>query len=258
MKEPEANQQGLKKDEMTYFGYRQVLADEKAKLVNQHFSAIARRYDLMNSILSFGLHHFWKKTAVRMLGLKSGDWVIDVCGGTADLALIASRITGPTGRVIVYDINRNMIEAGRAKIVHACMGEIICWIQGDAEQISCPDHSFDAAMVGFGIRNVTHMESAFREMCRILRPGGKMMCLEFSRPTSPWFRLLYDLYSFTIMPLAGKAFAGSKEAYTYLFESIRMFPSPEALASLLEETGFSRVTFHNLTRGIAVIHLGVK
>jgi demethylmenaquinone methyltransferase/2-methoxy-6-polyprenyl-1,4-benzoquinol methylase len=243
---------------MVRVGYPLVPAGEKDKIVQQHFTSIARRYDLMNSILSFGLHHHWKRTAVRMLELKEGDRVIDVCGGTADLAILAARQIGPSGQIIVYDINRAMIEAGRPKVTNTPFaGRVLC-VQGDAEQISCADQSFDAAMVGFGVRNLTHMERGFREMYRVLKPGGKMMCLEFSKPSSLWFRLLYDLYSRAFMPLAGRLFADSREAYTYLFESIRTFPSPEILTSMLEEIGFSQVTYCKLTRGVAVIHLGVK
>jgi demethylmenaquinone methyltransferase/2-methoxy-6-polyprenyl-1,4-benzoquinol methylase len=244
--------------EKVYAGYKQVPAGEKERIVQQHFTTIARRYDLMNSILSFGLHHLWKRTAVKVLGLKAGDRVIDVCGGTADLAILAANDVGPSGRIIVYDINREMMKAGRPKVVNSPFAGRILWVQGDAEQISCADQSCDAAMVGFGIRNLTHPEKGFREMYRVLKSGGKLMCLEFSKPSSLWFRLLYDLYSRAFMPLAGRLFADSREAYTYLFESIRTFPSPEILTSILEETGFSEVTYHRLTKGVAVIHLGVK
>jgi demethylmenaquinone methyltransferase/2-methoxy-6-polyprenyl-1,4-benzoquinol methylase len=254
----EHSKSGMNQNEKTYVGYRQVHTSEKGKVVQQHFTSIARRYDLMNSILSFGLHRLWKRTAVKTLKLKEGDRIIDVCGGTGDLALLAARTIGHAGRVVVYDMNRAMLEAGRPKAVRAPFGETISWVQGDAENLSCADQSFDAAMVGFGVRNLTHLEKGLREMHRVLKPGGKLMCLEFSKPPALWFRLLYDLYSYTIMPLAGMIFAGSREAYTYLFESIRMFPSPEALASLLEEIAFSQVTYHKLTNGIAVIHLGMK
>jgi demethylmenaquinone methyltransferase/2-methoxy-6-polyprenyl-1,4-benzoquinol methylase len=243
---------------MTYAGYRKVPASEKGKIVQQHFTAIARRYDLMNSILSLGLHRLWKRTAVKTLKLKEGDRIIDVCGGTGDLALLAARTIGHAGRVVVYDMNRAMMEAGRSKAADAPLAEKICWVQGDAERISFRDYSFDAAMVGFGVRNLTHMEEGFIEMYRVLKPGGKLMCLEFSKPSSSLFRFLYDLYSFTVIPLAGKLFTGSREAYTYLFESIRMLPSPEDISSLLEKIGFSQVIHHKLTNGIAVIHLGVK
>jgi len=245
-------------EETTFFGYQEVPAGEKLRLVRHHFNTVAGRYDLMNSVLSFGLHHLWKRTAVRMLGLSAGEWVIDVCGGTGDLSFLAAKAVGPRGRVVLYDINRPMMEAGRPKAIGSLLAERILWVQGDAEEISFDDGIFDAAMVGFGIRNLTHMEKGFKEMYRLLKPGGRLMCLEFSRPTAPWFRFLYDLYSFTLMPLAGMIVVGSRRAYTYLPESIRMFPSPERLASMLEERGLSQVTYRKLTNGIAVIHLGVK
>ncbi len=245
-------------DESASFGYQQVPAQEKVKLVQRHFDSIAVKYDFMNSLLSFGLHYLWKRAAVKMLDLKPADRVIDVCGGTADLAILAARCVGPEGRVIVYDFNRAMMEAGKNKVRSALLDARIKYIQGDAEQISFPDGQFDAAMVGFGIRNLTHREKGFAEMYRVLKPGGKMMCLEFSRPTATVFRWLYDMYSFYIMPFAGKLFTGSRTAYTYLPESIRVFPSPEQLSTLLEKIGFTQVTYCKLTNGIAVVHLGVK
>lgn len=243
---------------VAHFGYRQVPAAEKWKLVHQHFDTVARRYDLMNTLLSFGLHHLWKWAAVRQLRLKPGDRVIDVCGGTADLAILAAKAVGASGRVVVYDINRAMMEAGRPKVAHSTLAPRIRYLQGDAERLSCPDASFDAAMVGFGIRNLTHPELGFREMHRVLKPGGKLMCLEFSRPVTPWFRRLYDFYSFHVMPAVGKLMVGSWQAYTYLPESIRMFAQPQELCALLAGLGFSRVRHRRLTNGIAVIHLAVK
>ncbi|MCX5896223.1 MAG: bifunctional demethylmenaquinone methyltransferase/2-methoxy-6-polyprenyl-1,4-benzoquinol methylase UbiE [Proteobacteria bacterium] len=245
-------------DEIASFGYQQVPAKEKVKLVQRHFDSIAAKYDFMNSLLSFGLHYLWKRTAIKMLGLKPGDRVIDVCGGTADLAILAARYVGPGGRVMVYDFNRAMMEAGKNKVRSALLDARIKFIQGDAEQISFPDGQFDAAMVGFGIRNLTHREKGFAEMYRVLKPGGKLLCLEFSRPTAPVFRWLYDMYSFYIMPFVGKLFTGSRQAYTYLPESIRVFPSPDELSTLLETIGFTQVTYRKLTNGIAVVHLGVK
>lgn len=239
------------------FGYRLVPEEEKFRYVLHHFDSIAGKYDWMNSLLSFGLHHWWKKQAVKSLELKAGDWVIDVCGGTADLAIRAAQAVGPTGRVVLYDINRAMMEAGRLKVSRAAAG-IVEYVQGDAEGMAYPDGKFDAAMVGFGIRNLTHMEKGFQEMHRVLRPGGKLMVLEFSRPPGAFFRWLYDVYSFHLMPLAGRILAGSREAYTYLPESIRLFPLPEQLTAILEEIGFSSVTYQALTQGIAVIHNGIK
>jgi len=244
--------------ETAYFGYRRVAATDKGLLVSKHFNTVAARYDLMNTLLSFGLHHLWKRTAVKMLGLKDGDRVLDVCGGTGDLALLAARVVGPRGRVLIYDINRAMLAAGRPKIARSPLAPRIIYLQGDAERLSCPDASFDAAMVGFGIRNLTHPENGFQEMHRILKPGGSLMCLEFSQPTWAWFRWLYDLYSFYFMPLAGRIMVGSWQAYTYLPESIRMFARPRELSGVLEEIGFSKVRFRRLSNGIAAVHVGVK
>ena len=245
-------------DETANFGYQKVPAQEKVKLVQKHFDSIARKYDFMNTLLSFGLHYLWKRTAVKMMGLKQGSKVLDVCGGTSDLAILAARYVGSEGKVIVYDFNRAMMEAGKSKVQKVLLAARIRYIQGDAEQISFPDRQFDAAMVGFGIRNLTHMEKGFAEMYRVLKPGGTLMCLEFSRPANPLFRLLYDTYSFYIMPFIGQLLAGSRLAYTYLPESIRLFPPPDELSAILRNIGFSTVTWRRLTNGIAVAHVGEK
>jgi demethylmenaquinone methyltransferase / 2-methoxy-6-polyprenyl-1,4-benzoquinol methylase len=248
----------LIENQTTHFGYRQVSAAEKGRLVHRHFDTVARKYDLMNTLLSFGLHHVWKWLAVRMMAIKPGDRVIDVCGGTADLAIRAAKAAGHTGRVTVYDINWAMMAAGWPKVVNSSLASRIDYIQGDAEHLSCPEASFDAAMVGFGIRNLTHPEAGFREILRVLKPGGTMMCLEFSRPKTAWFRKLYDFYSFYIMPAAGKIMVGSWDAYTYLPESIRMFSQPGELTSTLVAIGFTQVRYRRLNNGIAVIYLGVR
>jgi len=245
-------------EEKTSFGFRTVLVREKAAYVLRHFNSIAVKYDSMNTILSFGLHYLWKRQSVKALGLKPGYRVIDVCGGTGDLSILAARAVGPMGRVVLYDINRAMIEGARSKVSRASLADRIISVQGDAESLSLPEGRFDAAMVGFGIRNLTHMERGLAEMHRVLKPGGWMMCLEFSIPTSSWFRFLYDIYSFHIMPLAGKLLAGTREAYLYLPVSIRKFPPPYEFAAMLKEVGFSKVTYRSLTNGIAVIYTGVK
>ena len=242
----------------TYFGYESVARDQKTDRVIQHFNSVARHYDFMNSLLSFGIHHLWKRTAVRMMEVAPGDKILDVCGGTADLAILAAGDAGPAGGVVVYDINRAMIQAGLHKVAGKEIAPRIGYVQGNAETISFPDGYFEAAMVGFGIRNVTNMKKGFEEMYRVLKPGGKMMCLEFSKPTFPPFRWLYDIYSFHIMPFLGELIAGSRKAYTHLPESIRMFPLPDELSDMLTGIGFSRVSYRNLTNGIAVIHLAIK
>ena len=246
------------KDHLASFGYIQVPEHEKVKWVRRHFDTVARQYDFMNTLLSFGIHHLWKRTAINMMKLKKGDLVLDVCGGTGDLSLLAAAKIGFSGKVFLYDINRMMMKRGQGKVRNSVFNENIFFIQGDAEQISFPDGSLDAATIGFGIRNLTHMELGFKEIYRILKPGGRFMCLEFSRPTAAWFRWVYDMYSFTIMPLLGQIITGSRKAYTYLPESIRLFPQPDELADTLGSIGFSNISYRRLTNGIAVAHLASK
>lgn len=230
----------------------------KARVVQRHFSAIAARYDLANDILSLGLQRAWKRLAVRMLGLRRGEVVLDVCGGTADLARLAVAAMEGTGRALVYDFNREMLAVGRNKARGSPLAAHLTWIQGDAEELSLKTGSVDAAIVGFGVRNLSHWERGFQEMHRVLKPGGRLVCLEFSQPPARWFRLLYDLYSFTCIPLVGKLLAGSWEAYSYLAASIRAFPSPGELVKVLEGLGFAQVACRPLTQGIAFLHEGIK
>jgi demethylmenaquinone methyltransferase / 2-methoxy-6-polyprenyl-1,4-benzoquinol methylase len=243
---------------MVHIGYREIPAGEKAAWVSGQFDAVAGRYDFMNSLLSLGIHHVWKSAAVRMMGLKEGDRVLDLCGGTGDLALRAAPRVGDRGRVINYDINHRMMSVSCAKVQRTRLTDRIYHVRGDAERIAFPADVFDAAMVGFGIRNLTRLRQGFGEMRRVLKPGGTMMCLEFSRPAAPWFRRLYDFYSFRIMPRAGALLGGTREAYTYLPESIRLFPPQDELAALLTDMGYQAVRYRNLTGGIAAVHLAVK
>lgn len=246
------------REPVAFFGYQTILEKEKTQWVLRHFNSVAKQYDFMNTLLSFGIHHAWKRAAVRMMGLRPGGRVIDVCGGTGDLALLAARNVGPGGDVTIYDINRAMIQAGQEKIARSETTGRIRAVEGNAEEISFPDDTFDAAMVGYGIRNVTRMEKGFEEMYRVLKPGGKLMCLEFSKPTNPVFRWLYDFYSFHIMPFLGEMIVGSRKAYTHLPESIRTFPMPDELCTVLERIGFTQVSYRRQTNGISVVHVGVK
>ncbi len=243
---------------MTHFGFLSVPEDEKVKWVRRHFNSVARKYDSMNTLLSMGIHYQWKRMAVAMMGLREGDHVLDVCGGTGDLSRMAAEKIAPSGRVLLYDINWEMMSAGRPKTNGSPLRGKVAWVQGDAEKIALSDCSFDAAMVGFGIRNLTHFEQGFREMYRVLKPGGTFMCLEFSEPVTPWFKHLYDFYSFHIMPYIGRIFANCQPAYTYLPESIRLFPNPDRLKGILEDIGFHNVKYRRLTDGIAVAHVGKK
>jgi demethylmenaquinone methyltransferase / 2-methoxy-6-polyprenyl-1,4-benzoquinol methylase len=231
---------------------------KKSQLILGYFNAVARKYDMMNTLLSFGIHHIWKRIAVRMLGLNRGDRVLDVCGGTGDLAVLAARAVSSTGLVTLYDFSIAMINAGRFKKNNLSIRKRIQYIQGDVQQMSFQDESFDAAVVGFGIRNVIDMKKGFKEMYRVLKPGGKMMCLEFSKPVFPLLRMVYDFYSFYIIPFLGKTMTGSRQAYIHLPKSIRTFPSPDELTDILINIGFLHSTHRKLTNGIAVIHVAKK
>ncbi len=240
------------------FGIRKYGEKDKKDAVRRHFERVAPKYDFMNSLLSFGIQHAWKRAAIRMLGVRKNDKVLDVCGGTGDLAILAARCTGPLGQVTIYDINAAMIRAGRHKIDTDPSFSHIGYVQGDAEQIAFPDDTFDCAMVGFGIRNVTHLKKGFSEMVRVLKPGGRLLCLEFSQPTNPLFRALYDFYSFNIMPALGQLLAGSAESYACLPETIRMFPLPEELSEILTRIGLRNVRWTTMTNGICAAHVGIK
>ncbi|MDM8538820.1 bifunctional demethylmenaquinone methyltransferase/2-methoxy-6-polyprenyl-1,4-benzoquinol methylase UbiE [Desulfobacterales bacterium HSG17] len=244
--------------ETANFGFEKMHETEKESRVCRHFNSVAANYDMMNTLLSFGIHYLWKQTGIKMLKLKPGDKVLDVCGGTGDLSVSASKIIGPSGQAVLYDINWEMMKAGRFKNTNADYRKNIIYVQGDAEIISFPDNTFDAVMVGYAMRNLTHMKQGFSEMHRVLKPGGRFVCLEFSKPVFPWFRLLYDFYSFKIMPWLGDLIVGSKTAYTCLPETIRLFPLPDELSSILEKIGFSKVEYKIMTNGISVVHAGEK
>jgi len=248
----------VKEDQRARFGSELLSEGDKADRVRRHFDAVASKYDLMNTLLSLGVHYLWKHRAVHMLNLNPGDRVLDVSGGTGDLSILCQRAVGPAGRVHLYDINRAMIMAGRRKGTNRAARRRICYVQGDAERIAFGDNTFDAVMIGFAVRNITHIKEAFREMVRVLKPGGKFLCLEFSRPRWTWFRRLYDFYSFNVMPVLGSVIAGNRTAYSCLPETIRWFLLPDELSDIFREVGLKSVQYRLLTNGIAVAHRAVK
>jgi demethylmenaquinone methyltransferase / 2-methoxy-6-polyprenyl-1,4-benzoquinol methylase len=231
----------------------------KEQAVQRMFSSIARRYDLNNTLLSLGLHHRWKRAAVTAAELREGDRALDLCTGTADLALLMANLVGPTGRVIGLDFNEAMIEIGRRKVLWAGLSDRVTLTLGNALSLQFQPESFDAVTVAFGVRNVADLGLVFREMWRVLKPGGRVVCLEFSRPTSAIFRWQYRLYSSRLLPYLGRIVSGDRTGvYHYLPASILEFPDQESLARLMQKSGFEDVRYQNLTGGIVAIHVGVK
>ncbi|HHL39809.1 MAG TPA: bifunctional demethylmenaquinone methyltransferase/2-methoxy-6-polyprenyl-1,4-benzoquinol methylase UbiE [Deltaproteobacteria bacterium] len=254
-KKDKAPETGEKK---TYFGNRVVAVEEKKGLVRQVFDSVADKYDLMNDLMSFGTHRLWKRFLVEKTGLRPGDRALDVAGGTADIALLMAERVGAGGRVVVYDINGEMLRVGRDKCIDRGRLDTLWFVQGDAERISFADNTFHCATVGFGIRNVTHIGDALEEMTRVVKPGGRVLCLEFSHPTSRLFSRLYDIYSFSIIPRIGERITGNREAYTYLPESIRKFPAQEEFKAMMERAGLYGVRYYNIFGGVAALHVGHK
>ena len=239
----------------THFGYREVAEEDKAKKVAGVFSSVANRYDIMNDLMSAGLHRLWKRFAVEMSAVRKGGRVLDVAGGTGDLSsLFASRV-GESGEVWLTDINRAMLERGRDRLIDA--GRLLPALQCDAERLPLPDDYFDCAIVGFGLRNMTHKDRALTEMLRVVRTGGRVLVLEFSQIWQP-LRPAYDAYSFRLLPVLGKLVTGDAESYRYLVESIRRHPGQEELKQMMEQAGCERVEYYNLTAGVVALHVGYK
>jgi demethylmenaquinone methyltransferase/2-methoxy-6-polyprenyl-1,4-benzoquinol methylase len=239
----------------THFGFAQVPAAEKSGRVAQVFRSVAPRYDTMNDVLSGGLHRLWKAAAVRHAQVRPGMRVLDVAGGTGDLSLAFARRVGPTGQVILTDINDAMLTGGRDRLLDA--GLAVASVRCDAEQLPFADASFDRVVVSFGLRNMTHKDRALASMARVLRPGGRLLVLEFSRVWAP-LAPLYDAYSLNVMPWLGERIAGDGNSYRYLAESIRMHPPQEELAAMMRAAGLARVEWFNFAAGICALHIGVR
>ena len=244
-------------DDTTHFGYRSVSSDEKAGLVRDVFDSVASRYDLMNDLMSGGLHRLWKRFTVNQAGLKPGNVALDLAGGTGDLAREFSKKVGKDGHVILADINAAMLRQGRSRLIDAGVSGNLSIAQVDAENLPFADSSFDCISIAFGLRNVTDKDAALRSMYRTLKPGGKAMILEFSEP-SPAIKPAYDLYSFKVLPMLGKLIAKDADSYQYLAESIRVHPDQETLKAMMETAGFERCRYHNLAAGIVALHIGYR
>ena len=244
-------------DNTTHFGYQDVAADEKANLVRDVFDSVASRYDIMNDLMSAGLHRLWKRHTIDQAAVRSGDVVLDLAGGTGDLALKFSQNVGPKGHVVLADINAAMLKQGRSRLVDAGVAGNLSIAQVDAQDLPFEDGTFDCITIAFGLRNVTDKDAALRSMFKVLKPGGKAMILEFSEPSKA-LKPAYDLYSFRVLPMLGRLVAGDSDSYQYLAESIRVHPDQETLKSMMEEAGFERCRYNNLAAGIVALHIGYR
>ncbi len=242
----------------THFGFEEVEVEAKAGKVANVFHSVAARYDLMNDLMSGGIHRIWKRFTIELSGVRRGHSVLDIAGGTGDLAARFSRLVGDEGRVVLADINASMLNVGRDKLIDTGHLGNIEFVQADAQYLPFPDDTFDCITIAFGLRNVTDKDLALRSMLRVLKPGGRLLVLEFSKPRNELLSKAYDGYSFRVLPLMGQLVAGDSDSYRYLAESIRMHPDQETLKEMMEDAGFSRCEYHNMTGGIVALHKGVK
>ena len=239
----------------THFGFETVDENDKARRVRGVFDSVASKYDIMNDLMSGGLHRAWKAYTIMVANLKEGDQVLDIAGGTGDLSLAFAKKVGTTGRVVHTDINEAMLRVGRDRLNDK--GILLPTVVCDAEKLPFPDQHFNLVSVAFGLRNMTHKDAALKEMCRVLKPGGKLLVLEFSKVAKP-LEKAYDWYSFNILPRIGSLVAGDADSYRYLAESIRMHPGQQELKALMQQAGFGHVDYHNMTAGVVALHVGIK
>jgi demethylmenaquinone methyltransferase / 2-methoxy-6-polyprenyl-1,4-benzoquinol methylase len=246
-------------DQTTHFGFRDVPLDDKQTLVNDVFHSVAQRYDLMNDLMSAGLHRVWKDIMINALNPPRGDRpfaLLDVAGGTGDIAFRAAAASGTGFAATVCDINSDMLRVGRARAAKRQLDDRVSFVEGNAEALAFPDRAFDAYTIAFGIRNVPRIDLALREAFRVLKPGSRFLCLEFSTVDVPGLDRIYDLFSFKVIPQLGRAVTGDADSYQYLVESIRKFPKPPAFAEMIRAAGFSRVNWQSLSGGIVALHSG--
>lgn len=242
----------------THFGFKTVPVQEKAGHVADVFHSVAGKYDLMNDLMSGGIHRLWKRYTVELSGVRSGQRVLDIAGGTGDLTVKFSRLVGPTGEVVLADINDSMLKVGRDKLTDRGAAGNVRYAQADAQYLPFPDNTFDCITIAFGLRNVTDKDLALQSMLRVLKPGGRLLVLEFSTPTSSLLGKIYDFYSFNLLPRIGQLVAHDADSYQYLAESIRMHPDQETLKTMMADAGFVNLEYHNMTGGIVALHRGFK
>jgi len=245
-------------DDTTDFGYERVKTAEKAGRVREVFDSVAAQYDLMNDLMSGGLHRLWKRFTIELSAVRSGQTVLDIAGGTGDLAAKFSKLVGADGKVILADINAAMLSVGRDRLIDKGALSNIDVVQADAQFLPFEDNSIDCITIAFGLRNVTNKAKALRSMHRVLKPGGRVLVLEFSKPTSPLLSKVYDAYSFSALPAMGKLITDDADSYRYLAESIRKHPDQESLLEMVEDAGFVDCRYHNMTGGIVAVHRGIK
>lgn len=242
----------------THFGFKSVPKEQKVAMVADVFHSVAAKYDIMNDVMSMGIHRLWKRFTIDCSGVRPGQQVLDLAGGTGDITALFSKRVGPSGKVVLADINESMLNVGRDKLRDLGLVTNIEFVQANAEALPFADNIFDIVSIGFGLRNVTDKDAALRSIFRVLKPGGRLLVLEFSKPQSEVLSKAYDLYSFRILPFMGQLIANDKESYQYLAESIRMHPDQETLKQMMQDAGFAEVSYHNLTGGIVALHRGYK
>ncbi|MFS1525117.1 bifunctional demethylmenaquinone methyltransferase/2-methoxy-6-polyprenyl-1,4-benzoquinol methylase UbiE [Microbulbifer sp. 2304DJ12-6] len=248
----------MKDRKTTHFGYQEVPVEDKAGRVAEVFHSVASRYDVMNDLMSGGIHRLWKRFTIELSGARPGQKILDIAGGTGDLSARFSRIVGAGGQVVLADINASMLEIGRDRLLDRGIAGNVAPVQADAQYLPFPDNTFDCITIAFGLRNVTDKDLALRDMLRVLKAGGRLLVLEFSKPQSRLLEKIYDQYSFRLLPLMGKLVANDADSYRYLAESIRRHPDQETLKQMMVEAGFADCEFHNMTGGIVALHRGIK
>ncbi len=244
--------------ETTDFGYQSVPKTEKEAKVADVFHSVANKYDIMNDLMSAGVHRLWKRFAIEMSGARKGQNILDLAGGTGDLTALLAPKVGSQGRVVLADINESMLNVGRDRLIDAGLSGNVDYAQVNAEELPFSENTFDCVTMAFGLRNVTDKEKALKSIYKVLKPGGRLLVLEFSKPVLPWLSKIYDQYSFNLLPKIGQWVTGDKASYQYLAESIRMHPDQETLKKMFAEAGFMDNEYHNLTAGIVALHRGFK